>query len=93
MSQPKQNAASAVNQARAKQEFEKRQVNTKGIITAFIIMLLVAVADTLWVLDAIKLLFSFSPWAVEIAVFINVAAAMIFIGAATFGMWAARQNS
>lgn len=92
MAQPQSKASNNVNSQRAKAEYEKREINTKGIITAIIIMVAIALADTFWVFDAFKLLFSFSPWAVEIATFINVAAAFVFSCAAAFGIWAAKQN-
>lgn len=92
MAQPQAKSNNNVNSARAKAEYEKREINTKGIVTAIIVMVAIALADTFFVFDALKLLFSFSPWAVEIATFINVAAAFIFACAAGFGIWAAKQN-
>lgn len=92
MAQQQSKSNNSVNASRQKAEYEKREINTKGIITAIIVMVGIALADTFFILDAFKLLFSFSPWSVEIATFINVAAAFIFACSAGFGIWAAKQN-
>lgn len=92
MAQQQNKPNNNINTTRQKAEYEKREINTKGIITAIIVMVVIALADTFFIFDMLKLLFSASPWSIQVATFINVAAAFIFACAAGFGIWAAKQN-
>lgn len=88
--QPKQ--GSNVNAQRMKAEYEKRSINTRGIVIAVCVMIGIALADTFFVLDAFKLLFSMSPWAIQLSTGISVLAGVSFLGAGGFAIWAAKQN-
>lgn len=76
----------------ARIQFEKRKINTTGIIISVVAMVVIAALDFLGGLAFMSWVLSASPFATEWKVFVHVAAGFIFLGSALFAVHCAKQN-